>query len=60
MIDRTRLPVPAAVVMREDSRILFAIPWGDRVILGTTDTDFQGPPESVATDQDDVQYILEW
>ena len=42
VIDRHRLPVPDAVVMAEGDRILFAIPWGERVILGTTDTDYQG------------------
>jgi glycerol-3-phosphate dehydrogenase len=58
VIDRTRLPVPDAVVMTEGSRILFAIPWGDRVILGTTDTDYDGPIEAVHTEPADVDYIL--
>lgn len=58
VVDRRRLPVPDAVVMAEGSRILFAIPWGERVILGTTDTDFDGPPESVRTEPADVAYIL--
>ena len=43
VISRERLPVPDAVVMAEGKRILFAIPWGERVILGTTDTDFTDP-----------------
>ena len=34
VIDRSRLNVPDAVVMAEGSRILFAIPWGQRLILG--------------------------
>jgi glycerol-3-phosphate dehydrogenase len=58
VIDRQRLPVPDAVVMTEGSRILFAIPWGERVILGTTDTDYDGPPEEVRTEQADVDYVL--
>lgn len=58
VIDRSRLPVPDAVVMAEGRRILFAIPWGERVILGTTDTDYEGPPEAVATDAADVDYVL--
>ena len=58
VVDRRRLPVPDAVVMAEDRRILFAIPWGERVILGTTDTDYQGPIEGVRTEPADVQYIL--
>ena len=58
VVMRDRLPVPDAVVMTEGSRILFAIPWGERVILGTTDTDYDGKPEDVKVDQEDVDYIL--
>ncbi len=59
VIDRYRLPVPDAVVMAEGDRILFAIPWGERVILGTTDTDFQGPIGEPTCDEVDVRYILD-
>jgi glycerol-3-phosphate dehydrogenase len=58
VIDRTKLPVNDAVVMTEGARILFAIPWGVRVILGTTDTDYAGPIESPHCDEKDAQYIL--
>jgi glycerol-3-phosphate dehydrogenase len=58
VIDRERLPVPSAMVMTHQRRILFAIPWGQRVILGTTDTDYSGAPETVEADADDVNYIL--
>ncbi len=58
VIDRARLPVPDAVVMTEGARILFAIPWGERVILGTTDTDYEGPIEAVRTETADVEYVL--
>ena len=59
VIERSRLPVPDAVVMAEGSRILFAIPWRERVILGTTDTDYDGPIEAVHTDPVDVDYLLD-
>ncbi|MBN1511968.1 MAG: glycerol-3-phosphate dehydrogenase/oxidase [Phycisphaerae bacterium] len=59
VVDRTRLPVPCAVVMTDEKRILFAIPWGERVILGTTDTDYDGVIEDVQTDPEDTQYILD-
>jgi len=59
VIDRQRLSVPDAVVLAEGNRILFAIPWGERVILGTTDTDYSGLPEQVRTEADDVSYVLE-
>jgi len=58
VIDRARLNIPDAVVMAEGSRILFAIPWGERVILGTTDTDYSGPTDSPTCEPDDVRYIL--
>ena len=58
VIDRRRLPVPEAVVMTHQRRILFAIPWGQRVILGTTDTDYDGPIEAVRTEPADVDYVL--
>ncbi len=59
VIDRARLPMPDAVVMAQGSRILFAIPWGDRMILGTTDTDYNGPIGTPTCDEEDVRYVLE-
>ncbi|HEX5471948.1 MAG TPA: glycerol-3-phosphate dehydrogenase/oxidase [Lacipirellulaceae bacterium] len=58
VIDRDRLPVPDAVVLAEGERILFAIPWGERVILGTTDTDYQGPIAEPSCDPADIDYVL--
>ena len=58
VIERRRLPVPSAVVITEGRRILFVLPWGERVILGTTDTDYQGPPEQVAVEATDIAYVL--
>jgi len=59
VLDRRRLPVPEAVVITEGRRILFIIPWSERVIVGTTDTDYDGPPEAVCTDPSDVAYVLQ-
>lgn len=59
VIDRQRLPMPDAVVMGKDRRILFAIPWYDRVILGTTDTDYEGPLDHPTCNAADVAYILD-
>ncbi len=55
------LPVRNLVVMTaEDKRSIFAIPRGDTVYLGTTDTTYQGDdwrwPE---IDAEDVRYLLE-
>lgn len=61
VVDRDILPVEHAVVCFHpvDDRVLFAIPWGDRTYVGTTDTDFQGDPGQVYADADDVQYLIE-
>ncbi len=56
--ERRRIPVSQAVVLSEDRRILFVIPWGERVILGTTDTDYSGDPAEVRSDASDIAYIL--
>ena len=58
VIEHPRLPIADAVVMAQGSRILFAIPWRQRVILGTTDTDYEGPIEALHTEPADVDYIL--
>ena len=59
VVERARLPVPETVVMTEGKRILFAIPWGERTILGTTDTDYQGSLDEVHPEPADIRYLLE-
>ncbi len=59
VVDRQKLTLPEALVMTEGTRILFAIPWGERIILGTTDTDYHGSLEDIPTDPEDISYILE-
>ncbi len=58
VVDRQRLPLTDAVVLTEGKRILFLIPWGERVIIGTTDTDYWAAPEDVRVDATDVSYVL--
>jgi glycerol-3-phosphate dehydrogenase len=58
VIDRKRLALTDTVVMTEGKRILFAIPWGERVILGTTDTDYDGSLDDVRVEAADVRYVL--
>ena len=59
MVERARVPVTETVVMTEGKRILFAIPWGERTILGTTDTDYNGPLDDVRADATDIGYVLQ-
>ncbi len=60
VVDRDKLPVRHAVVCNHpvDHRVLFAIPWGERTYLGTTDTDYDGDPAEVAATLEDVDYLL--
>lgn len=58
VVDRSRIAVADTVVMTEGKRILFAIPWGERTILGTTDTDYEGPLDDVRASADDIEYVL--
>ena len=58
VVERARVPVTETVVMTEGNRILFAIPWGEHTILGTTDTDYHGPLDDVRADADDIRYVL--
>jgi glycerol-3-phosphate dehydrogenase len=59
IVDRERLPVREALVLGDaHGRIVFVIPHGEEVLIGTTDTDFDGDRESVAADPEDVGYLL--
>jgi len=58
VVNRNRMPVPETVVMTEGKRILFVIPWGERTIIGTTDTDYEGSQEDVRIAEAEVQYLL--
>ncbi len=61
LVPRSRVGNAHAIVMRapRDGRVMFAIPWDDQTLVGTTDTDYAGAPEGVAADAEDVAYCLE-
>lgn len=61
VVERDKLPLSNAVVCfhPSDERVLFAIPWGDRTYLGTTDTDFEGDPGAVRATLEDVDYLID-
>jgi glycerol-3-phosphate dehydrogenase len=59
LIDRENLPVREALVLGDaHGRIVFVIPHGEMVLVGTTDTDFDGDREHVTAELDDVEYLL--
>jgi glycerol-3-phosphate dehydrogenase len=61
VVDAAKLPLNNAVVCLhpKDGRLLFAIPWGDRTYIGTTDTDYTGDPADVAASGADVRYLID-
>lgn len=61
VLDAARLPLQHAIVLTavRDGRVLFAIPWGERSIIGTTDTDDRSGPETCEANAWDVEYLLE-
>ena len=61
LVPRHRVGNAHAIVLRapHDGRVMFAIPWEEQVLVGTTDTDYDGAPEAVAAEADDVRYLLD-
>jgi glycerol-3-phosphate dehydrogenase len=56
--DKVRCDIAAVVPVPKDRRSIFVVPWGDRVYLGTTDTDYDGPLDDPQCTPDDVDYII--
>ncbi|HEX3759450.1 MAG TPA: glycerol-3-phosphate dehydrogenase [Kofleriaceae bacterium] len=61
VVPRERLPLSRAITLQSpvDHRVMFAIPWRERTVLGTTDTDFTGTADEVAADADDIRYLCD-
>jgi glycerol-3-phosphate dehydrogenase len=57
------LPLPAgwrAAIARTvgGSRVAFALPWEDVLLIGTTDTPYDGEPEDLRVDESDLDQVL--
>jgi glycerol-3-phosphate dehydrogenase len=61
VLPREKLPLARAITLISpiDNRVMFALPWRDRSVLGTTDTDFSGTADEVAADMNDVKYLCD-
>lgn len=59
-VPQRRLGNTGAVTLTSpiDGRVMFALPWGDITLVGTTDTDTNVPPDQVEADPEDVTYLL--
>ena len=49
----------AGIIIKTPVSVLFLIPWGDKWIVGTTDTPYEGDRAEPFATQEDVQYILD-
>ncbi|MCG5214149.1 glycerol-3-phosphate dehydrogenase/oxidase [Streptosporangium sp. KLBMP 9127] len=59
VIPRERLPMTSALIARTPRSVLFVIPTGDVVLLGTTDTPWEIGPGPVLPTGGDVRYLLD-
>lgn len=48
----------AVTVPQDDVRVTFAVPWYGMLLLGTTDTEYDGDPAAVGVDAADVEQVL--
>ncbi len=61
VLPRDFLPGESAIMVpkTDDGRVLFAIPWLDRVVVGTTDTPVPGPSLEPRPMAEEVDFLLE-
>ncbi len=61
VLDKSFLPGDAAIMVPEtdDGRVLFAIPWLDRVVVGTTDTEVEGPELEPRPFEQEIDFLVE-
>jgi len=49
----------AGIILKTPVSVLFIIPWGDKWIVGTTDTPYTGDRAEPFANREDVQYIVD-
>lgn len=61
VLDKSFLPGDAAIMVPEtdDGRVLFAIPWLDRVVVGTTDAEVDGPSLEPRPLEAEIEFLIE-
>ena len=58
VVPRDAVHADTGMIVKTDKSVLFFIPWAERWIVGTTDTDWSGDPAEPAATEADVDYIL--
>jgi glycerol-3-phosphate dehydrogenase len=61
VLDARDLPMGSAacIVPAGEGRMIFALPWYGRTLIGTTDNDFDGDTRHPRPGEDEVEYLLE-
>jgi len=61
ILDKSFLPGQAAILVphTDDGRVLFAVPWHDKIIIGTTDTPVSQPTIEPRALPAEIDFILE-
>jgi glycerol-3-phosphate dehydrogenase len=61
LLDQRDLPMGSAacIVPAGEGRMIFALPWYGRTLIGTTDNDFDGDIRHPPPGEDEVEYLLE-
>jgi glycerol-3-phosphate dehydrogenase len=59
VVPRDRIASESGLILRTEVSVLFVIPWGNRWIIGTTDTDWKLDRAHPAATRRDIDYILE-
>ena len=61
VLDRSFLPADTAIMIpkTDDGRVLFAIPWNDRVVVGTTDEEVDGPELEPRPMLQELEFLVE-
>jgi glycerol-3-phosphate dehydrogenase len=58
VVPRSAIDAETGMIVRTEKSVLFFIPWGERWIVGTTDTDWSGERDEPTATGEDVDYIL--
>ena len=60
VVDKEFLPGDTAIMIprTDDGRVLFAVPWHDKIVLGTTDTAIENVSAEPIPQQEEIEFIL--
>jgi glycerol-3-phosphate dehydrogenase len=58
VMPRSAIDADTGMIVRTEKSVLFFIPWGERWIVGTTDTEWSGDRDEPIATSEDVDYIL--